>query len=93
MDASYDSATVFCGKNPIHILSVERVSSSPSEYNWEPYGQQIENMPGMMFDRYHYCQANGSILVPMYSFQCDEASGQQNLVFGLHLVQAQTLKQ
>ena len=69
-----------CSKNPLHILSIERTSSEPSEYNLEQYTSSQEfSSPGLllkwMFDSYQYCQANGALAIPMYRFDCkDEGS-------------------
>ena len=81
----------FCGKNPIHIFSVERVSTSPSEYNFTSCGIDLGKRQDMLFDRYHYCQADGSILVPTYRFDCGEQEG-QTLVVRMTTVHAQMLK-
>ena len=99
-----DDKIVFCGKNPIHVLSVERVSEKPSEYNLTKYGESVEWESGMMFDRYHYCQADGSILIPLYRFDCREQGAEQEsddgqeeslnqvLVVKMYMVVAQTMK-
>lgn len=68
---------VQCGKNPIHILSLERVETQPSEYTWEKYVQDgtldtMEIAKNWMFDRYQYCPANGSVLIPLYGFSCSD---------------------
>ena len=68
---------VQCGKNPVHILSLERVAAQPSEYMWEKYVQDgnldtMEIAKNWMFDRYQYCPANGSILIPLYGFSCSD---------------------
>ena len=73
-----------CAKNPYHILSIERVGMDLFDYNYEQYvssstinGSGVLN--GWMFDRYHYCQANGSILIPFYRFDCHDTVEDQNL--------------
>lgn len=66
------------GKNPCHILSIERTSTSTLEYNWTKYTDislplfNIANVKEWMFDAYHYCPANGSLLIPLYKFDCIE---------------------
>ena len=91
-----------CGKNPYHILSVEQVGDGNSEYSFTKYSTQP--MDGddrlhqdWLFDAYHYCQADGSILIPLYAFNCeepseDEAFGQQILKMKMFLVAAQMMK-
>ena len=65
-----------CGKNPLHILSIERTSTSTLEYNWTKYTDMssplfdLNNLLNWMFDAYHYCPANGSLLIPLYRFDC-----------------------
>lgn len=89
-----DSDFVFCGKNPIHILSVERTSSEPSEYSLERYSDETpmnESAKEWMFDSYHICHANGNILVPMYNFICNENS-EQTAKARMFVVAAQHLK-
>ena len=29
-------------------------------------------MNGWLFDAYHYCHADGSILIPFYNFECSD---------------------
>lgn len=66
------------GKNPFHILSLERPSENPSEYVLEEYGRNSainSKLQGLeygnyLFDAYHHCPANGSILLPTYEFDC-----------------------
>lgn len=66
------------GKNPCHILSLERTSTSTLEYNWTKYTDMslplfnLTNLTEWLFDAYHYCPANGSLLVPLYKFDCIE---------------------
>ena len=68
-----------CGKNPLHIFSIERSSTSVLEYNWTKYIQSNdaifdeEYLKGMLFDAYHYCPANGTLLVPLYRFICSDS--------------------
>jgi hypothetical protein len=62
-----------CAKNPMHIISLERVGSRVSEYSLSEYysGNVIESrniMLGWLFDSYKYCQANGALLIPLYRF-------------------------
>lgn len=72
------SKATLCGKNPCHILSIERTSTSTLEYNWTKYTNassplfNVVNLVDWMFDAYHYCPANGSLLVPLYKFDCIE---------------------
>lgn len=67
---------VLCGKNPYHILSIERTSTSTLEYNWTKYTNMSSSLfnpdylLNWLFDAYHYCPANGSLLVPLYKFDC-----------------------
>lgn len=67
---------ILCGKNPYHILSIERTSTSTLEYNWTKYTDMslplfnLKNLLNWMFDAYHYCPANGSLLIPLYRFDC-----------------------
>lgn len=67
-----------CARNPLHILSIERPSEVLSEYGLEEYADNDEvnvsgkTMKHWMFDAYHYCQANGSILLPFYNFDCKD---------------------
>lgn len=87
-----------CWKNPLHILSMERPSTFPSEYNLTEYadnGQVNESgvLQNWMFDSYHYCQATGSILLPFYAFDCSDEDGlRQEVRLRLFLVSAQSLK-
>ena len=78
---------VLCGKNPLHILSIERTSTSTLEYNWTKYTDvqyplfDVVNLTGWLFDAYHYCPANGSLLIPLYKFNCVEgASGTRDVI-------------
>lgn len=70
-----------CGKNPLHILSIERTSTSTLEYNWTKYTEgtsklfNLNHLLNWMFDAYHYCPANGSLLIPLYRFDCLDAQG------------------
>ena len=87
---------VSCCRNPLHILSIERPSETPSEYTLEEYASNSEvNGSGVMrewlFDAYHYCQANGSILLPFYNFSCTD-DGPQSMDVRLFLVPAQEMK-
>ena len=65
-----------CGKNPFHILSIERTSTSTLEYNWTKYTEgtsklfNLNHLLNWIFDAYHYCPANGSLLIPLYRFDC-----------------------
>lgn len=73
---------VNCGKNPYHIVSVERNGSFITDYNLTEYGNNDEInqcalngelIPSGMkwlFDSYHYCPSNGSLLIPFYAFEC-----------------------
>lgn len=70
---------VSCAKNPIHILSIERIGTSPSEYNFTEYSSNaIVNGSGIVndwvFDRYQYCQADGTLLIPFYKFNCQDST-------------------
>lgn len=75
---------VLCGKNPLHILSIERTSTSTLEYNWTKYTDatlplfNVNNLLNWMFDAYHYCSANGSLLIPLYQFDCLEGNGSED---------------
>ena len=66
------------GKNPFHIISIERTSTSTLEYNWTKYTDMslplfnLAHLNEWLFDAYHYCPANGSLLVPLYKFDCIE---------------------
>lgn len=68
-----------CGKNPLHIVSIERSSTSVLEYNWTKYLQSNdylfneEYLARMLFDAYHYCPANGNLLIPLYNFDCTDS--------------------
>ena len=67
---------ILCGKNPLHILSIERTSTSTLEYNWTKYTEgtsklfNLNHLLNWIFDAYHYCPANGSLLIPLYKFDC-----------------------
>lgn len=92
------------GLNPIHILSNEKFSSNPSEWQLEEYGSNSEvnsavwrdDGTGFLFDAYHYCQADGSILIPSYRMDCHEAGStsqeSQVLTVQMTLVPAQVVK-
>ena len=90
---------VCCGKNPLHILSLERTSELQSEYSFSEYTLDTSlvnprNMMDWIFDAYHYCQANGSIFVPLYNFECEDGVElSQKLKMRMFVVPAQTLKQ
>ena len=89
------------GKNPCHILSLERTSTSTLEYNWTKYTDvslplfDLANLNEWMFDAYHYCPANGSLLIPLYKFDCvDEGENpRQKAHVDMYVVPAQMLKQ
>ena len=73
---------VSCRYNPLHILSIERTSNLVSEYNLTSYSNNNsmstpEIMQEWMFDQYHFCQANGSLLVPFYKFRCSDTGDEQ----------------
>lgn len=86
------------GKNPLHILSIERTSAVQSEYTLSEYTQDASivnprNMLDWQFDSYKYCQANGSILIPLYRFNCvDERDFVQKMSVRMFMVPAQSLK-
>lgn len=94
-----------CAKNPLHILSTERVGTTLEEYNWTKYGD-IEDEIGKtdwLFDAYHYCPADGSLLIPLYNFDCQEAQTSvyeekeesefnQTAIVKMFVIPAQTLK-
>ena len=68
-----------CAKNPYHILSMERPSTNVSEYTLSRFVDPIEYSMNQLdfilnwqFDRYHYCPADGSLLMPFYAFNCNE---------------------
>lgn len=68
-----------CAKNPYHILSLERTGTELFDYNLGQYAPSSSvNGTGVLsewiFDRYHYCQANGSILIPFYRFECRDTN-------------------
>ena len=88
-----------CSKNPYHILSIERVGTSIKDYTYSEYLPSASiNKPGQlfhwMFDSYHYCQANGSILVPFYAFDCQDDGDEifQKVKLRMFLIPAQQLK-
>ena len=88
-----------CAKNPIHIVSIERTSSVPSEYNLTSYSSSNAlTSPNLllnwMFDSYHYCPATGSLLVPTYAFDCaDEGDSPRQIAkLNMFLLPAQQLK-
>ena len=67
-------------KNPFHIISLERISTIPSEYNLEEYSDNSiinGHSTEWLFDAYHYCPANGSLLIPMYRFECEDFGSQK----------------
>ena len=90
-------------KNPFHIISLERTSTIPSEYNFVEYGSNgaINSKFGnecsdYSFDAYHYCPANGSILLPSYKLDCEDEYveiGHQRLSLLMYVIPAQRLKQ
>ena len=88
-----------CAKNPLHIVSIERTSSSPSEYNLTSYSSSnmltsSDILLNWMFDAYHYCPATGSLLVPTYAFDCaDEGDSPRQIAkLNMFLIPAQQLK-
>ena len=93
-----------CGKNPLHIFSIERSSTSTLEYNWTKYIQSNdaifdeEYLKGMLFDAYHYCPANGTLLVPLYRFICSDSEDNegdnhgQKVDINMWFIPAQMLK-
>ena len=101
MTIEKDAEVVCCAKNPYHILSMERVGTSISDYNYTEYGSNATiNGSGVLtqwlFDSYQYCHANGSILIPFYVFDCSDESQddfRQKVSIKLFLVPAQELKQ
>ena len=97
VDDDDDDNIVCCGKNPIHILSIERTSQNPSEYNLTRYStddQMTYSAREWLFDAYHYCHVDGSILVPMYNFKCNDENGVecQKARIRMFIVSAQQLK-
>ena len=78
-----------CGKNPLHIVSVETVGTSVDDYTLVKYADEDETTPELslgglqggwtwLFDSYHYCPVAGSILVPHYAFDCsDDVDGEE----------------
>ena len=94
-------AEITCSsKNPLHILSIEEVDQSTLNYNYVEYGtssqlNQRDILVNWNFDKYHYCSANGSLLVPFYKFDCSDESKdefRQKIDLMMFLVNAQTLK-
>ena len=92
-----------CGKNPLHIVSIERTSTSVLEYNWTKYIQSSdaifdeEYLKGMLFDAYHYCPANGTLLLPLYRFTCSDSEDgedkhEQKVDIHMWFIPAQTIK-
>jgi hypothetical protein len=79
---------------------MERVGTSISEYNLTEYGQnsminKYDTLRNWMFDTYHYCQANGTLLIPFYRFDCsddDDSDSMQKAFLKMFLIPAQTLK-
>lgn len=45
------------------------------EYTFSKYADLDVEPDAWMFDRYHYCPANGSLLLPMYAFDCSDEDG------------------
>lgn len=93
---------VSTAKNPFHIVSIERTTMNPSEYNLEEYGSNTtinahDGIGNYVFDSYHYCPANGSLLIPLYLFDCREEleNGEtfhQKLSILMFVIPAQELK-
>lgn len=89
------------GKNPCHIISIERTSTSTLEYNWTKYTNEslplfnLTNLTEWLFDAYHYCPATGSLLIPLYKFNCrdDGETPSQKALVDMYVVPAQMLKQ
>ena len=71
-----DKYLVHCAKNPYHIVSVESPGDIPSDYLVGEYGNGcgINDNMDYLFEAYHYCPANGSLLVPFYRFDCEDES-------------------
>ena len=85
-----------CAINPLHIISIERVGTNPSEYNLEQYySSEIFNNQQFLlnwaFNSYQYCPARGSLLVPMYRLDCSD-DGDQKIELRMYLISAQMLK-
>ena len=74
--------TTGCFKNPLHIISQEKIGTSVHDYSLVQYGSNsIINdfaVNQWLFDAYHYCPANGSILIPLYKFDCSDYYGETN---------------
>jgi len=91
---------VCCSKNPMHIISLERTSMNPSEYCLGEYSSEtsLNNTDvylNWLFDSYQYCQANGALMIPLYSFDCTDEEGSdyhQYANLRVFLVPAQELK-
>ena len=89
-------------KNPFHIISLERISTIPSEYNLVEYGSNdainskfANECSDYSFDAYHYCPANGSILLPSYKLDCQDGNPEtdhQNLSLLMYVIPDQRIK-
>lgn len=65
--------TTLCARRPNHVISMIQSSQYPSEYTWIDYGGvDVLNGVDMMFDKYHYCPNDGTILIPFYKFDCSD---------------------
>ena len=90
--------TVLCAKNPKHVVSLERGGSSTLDYCLEKYPSDVSisgtrTSLDWIFDKYHYCQANGSLLIPFYRFDCvDDGDSTQKLDLMAYVIPAQTIK-
>ena len=98
LDGFGRSLGVMCGKNPLHVVSVERPGVSTLEYNWTKYESEVrpslKDSQECCFDAYHICPADGSILLPMYGFECFDSDGvfKQILSWRMYVVPAQKMK-
>lgn len=70
-DENGEIVIVNTAKNPLHIISIERNGTSIYDYCFTEYGN-IDAKRDWLFDAYHYCPANGSILIPFYTFECND---------------------
>ena len=87
-----------CAKNPIHILSIERIGSGVFDYNYEQYGSnpqlnEEDVIDNWLFDSWQYCQTDGSLLAPFYRFDCvDGEEPRQTVELMMFVVPAQQMK-
>ena len=82
-DVPEDSMLVCCGKNPLHVIAMERPDVNVSRYTLSRYTtteiiRSNEVSRNWLFDRYHYCQGDGSILIPLYRFDCNEEGSNED---------------